>query len=177
MPSPETFFIYTQWSAWILLAVGMATGLAFVFKRGFRFRLVGITGFMGVVTVGLFSLSLVPLSQTVIPGAARYSLVYDIGAGNAVIAVAPTLTKTELEATLQQAASNLFLSGRLTQANSQLTIRARTVIHPEEGVSVPLYLGQVQRSMTQREGAAVEITVFDENFAQLPQQDSVNAAD
>ena len=176
MPSPENFLTYTLWSAWILLAAGMATGLAFVFKWGFRYRLVGVTGFMGVVTVGLFSLSLVPLSQTVIPGAARYSLVYDIGAGNAVIAVAPTLTKTELEATLQQAASNLFSSGRLSQANSQLTIRARTVIHPEAGVSVPLYLGQIQRSLTERQDSAMQVTLFEENFAQLPAGDSANAA-
>jgi Protein of function (DUF2518) len=176
MPTPENFWTYTQWSAWILLAVGMATGLAFVFKWGFRYRLVGVTGFMGVMTVGLFSLTLVPLSQTVIPGAARYSLVYDIGAGNVVVAVAPTLTKTELEATLKQAASNLFSAGRLSQANSQLTIRARTVIHPEDGVSVPLYLGQIQRSLTQRQDTAEQITLFEENFAQLPPADSADAA-
>jgi Protein of function (DUF2518) len=172
MPSPENFLTYTQWSAWILLAAGMATGLAFVFNWGFRFRLVGVTGFMGVMTVGLFSLSLVPLSQTVIPGAARYSLVYDIGAGNVVIAVAPTLTKPALEATLKQAASNLFSSGRLGQGNTQLTIRARTVIHPKPGVSVPLYLGQIQRSLAQREDRDMKITLFDENLAQLPKADS-----
>jgi Protein of function (DUF2518) len=176
MPTPEMFLTYTQWSAWVLLACGILAGLAFVFKWGFRFRLVGVTGFMGVMTVGLFSLSLVPLSQTVIPGAARYSLVYDIGAGNVVIAVPPTLTKTSLEATLKQAASNLFSSGRLGQGNTQLTIRARTVIHPEAGVSVPLYLGQIQRSLSERQDSAMKVTFFDENLAQLPKVDSSSSA-
>lgn len=176
MPTPEMFSTYTQWSAWVLLASGALATLSFLFKWGFRYRLVGVTGFMGVITVGLFSLSLVPLSQTTIPGSARYALVYDIGAGNVVISVPPTLSKSTLEATLQQAASNLFSSGRLGQGNTQLTIRARTVIHPQESVSVPLYLGQIQRSLSQRQDQAMEITFFEENLAQLPKVDGTISA-
>jgi hypothetical protein len=168
MPSPENFLTYTQWSAWVMLACGIAAGLAFVFKWNFRFRMVGVTSFMGVMTVGLLALSLVPISQTVVPGAAKFALVYDTGAANVVIAVPPTLTKTALEATLKQAAGNLFSSGRGGQGNTQLLIRARTVIHPEAGVSVPLYLGQIQRSLSKRNDPEMAITVFDENLARLP---------
>lgn len=171
MPSPENFLTYTQWSAWVMLASGIAAGLAFVFKWDFRFRLVGATSFMGVVTVGLFTLTLVPLSQTVVPGAAKYALVYDTGAANVVITVPPTVTKAALEATLQQAANNLFSSGRSGQGNTQLLIRARTVIHPEPGVSEPLYLGQIQRSLSQRADSAMVITLLDKNLARLPQVD------
>ncbi len=168
MPSPENFLTYTQWSAWVMLACGIAAGLAFVFKWGFRFRLVGVTSFMGVMTVGLLALSLVPISQTVVPGAEKFSLVYDTGAATVVIAVPPTLTKPALEATLKQAAGNLFSSGRAGQGNTQLLIRARTVIHPEPGVSVPLYLGQIQRSLSRRNDTNMAVTFFDKNLAQLP---------
>jgi Protein of function (DUF2518) len=176
MPSPENFLTYTQWCAWAMLACGVAAGLGFVFKWGFRFRLVGITSFMGVLTVGLFALTLMPLSQTVVPGAGKYSLVYDTGAANVVIAVPPTLTRASLEATLKQAAGNLFSTGRAGQGNTQLLIRARTVIHPEAGVSVPLYLGQIQRSLSQRDDSEMVITVFEENLARLPKVDGSSNA-
>jgi Protein of function (DUF2518) len=168
MPSPENFLIYTRWSAWIMLACGVAAGLAFVFKQNYRFRLVGVTSFMGVMTVGLLALSLVPISQTVVPGAEKFALVYDTGAANVVITVPPTITKTSLEATLKQAAGNLYSTGRSGRGNTQLLIRARTVIHPEAGVSIPLYLGQIQRSLSQRNDSEMVVMVFDENLARLP---------
>jgi hypothetical protein len=44
----------------------------------------------------------------------------------------------------------------------------RTVLHPEAGVSQPLYLGQVKRSLTVRDDDNLEIEVFSRNVAQLP---------
>ncbi|HEY9828047.1 MAG TPA: Ycf51 family protein, partial [Stenomitos sp.] len=133
MPSPDDFLTYTQWSAIATLAIGALTGLAFVLGWSLRFRLVGTTGFMGVLTVGLLSLSFIPFTQTVVPNSTRYTLVYDTGAAQTVIAVAPDITRPQLEATLQQAAINLFSPGRLGRQSAQLSIRARTVLHPEEG--------------------------------------------
>jgi hypothetical protein len=50
-----------------------------------------------------------------------------------------------------------------------MTILARTVIHPEEGVSKPLYLGKVQRSLSQqRDDSELDIEVFSSQFSQLP---------
>jgi Protein of function (DUF2518) len=169
MPTPENFLTYTQWSGIATLALAGLAILAFIFKWGFRFRLVGATGFMGVLTVGLVSLTFVPLAQIVIPNSAKYSLVYDTGAADIVIAVAPDITQPQLEATLEQAAINLFSPGRLGRGNTQLRVRARTVIHPEEGASVPLYLGEARRSLATRANETLEISVFEQNMARLPQ--------
>ncbi|MEA5574815.1 Ycf51 family protein [Anabaena sp. UHCC 0451] len=170
MPSTADFLQYTQWSGIATLAFAVLTILAFILKWGFRFRLVGSTGFMIVLTAGLFSLSLVPLSRTVIPGAVKYTLVFDNGSNQAVIATNHQITPTELEATLRQAASNLYSYGRLgAGGNNELTIRARTIIHPEPGISAPVYLGEVKRTLVTREDPQMAVEVYLDKFAQLPQ--------
>jgi hypothetical protein len=99
----------------------------------------------------------------------RYSTVFDSGADQVVIVVPPTITETELRATLQQAASNLFSVGRLSRrGQQQLTIRARTVLHPEAGVSEPLVLGQVKRSLFVKDDDKMEIQIFPKSLAKLP---------
>lgn len=170
MPTTANFLQYTQWSGIATIVFAVLTILAFILKWGIRFRLVGTTGFMIVLTAGLFSLSLVPLSRTVIPGAAKYTLVFDNGSNQAVISTASNITPTELEATLRQAASNLYSYGRLGAAgNNQLTIRARTLIHPEPGISVPVYLGQVERTLVSREDSEMDVKIYLDKFAQLPE--------
>ncbi|NEO30577.1 MAG: DUF2518 family protein [Symploca sp. SIO3C6] len=169
MPTTADFLSYTQWAGIVTLAFGALALVAFVLKWGIRFRIVGITGFMVVLTGGLFSLSLVPFTHTVIPGAVRFSLVYDNGGNQTVIAVPPQITKPELEATLRQAAADLYSYGRLGGASNQLTIRARTITHPSVGVSKPLLLGQVKRSLAKRDDENMVIEIYSENFAQLPQ--------
>ncbi|MDZ8068686.1 MAG: Ycf51 family protein [Nostoc sp. DedQUE08] len=169
MLTTANFFQYTQWSGIATLVFAALTFLAFILKWGIRFRLVGTTGFMLVVTAGLFGLSIVPLSRTVIPGAARYTLVYDNGSTQAVIATSPQITPTQLEATLRQAASNLFSYGRSgTQEDGNLTVRARTIIHPETGISVPVYLGEVKRSLVSHQNSPVTVKIYTDNFAKLP---------
>lgn len=169
MPSTDNFLQYTQWSGIATIVFAVLTILAFIVQWGFRFRLVGATGFMLVLTGGLFSLSLVPLSRTVIPGAVKYTLVYDNGSNQTVIAIAPEITPTQLEATLRQAASNLYSYGRLgSGGNKELTVRARTIIHPEIGLSVPLYLGQVNRTLVSREDPEMLVEVYLDKFASLP---------
>ncbi|MDJ0620262.1 MAG: Ycf51 family protein [Calothrix sp. MO_192.B10] len=173
MFTPAEFLQYTQWSGIATLVVAVVTVLAFILKWGLRFRLVGATGFMIVLTAGLFSLSLAPLTRTVIPGAVKYSLIYDNGATQAVIAVSDQITPSELEATLRQAASNLYSAGRSSfSGEPQLTIRARTVLHPEPGLSIPFYLGQVKRSLANREDTEMNIEIYEDKFAQLPKANS-----
>jgi hypothetical protein len=170
MLTTADFLQYTQWSGIASLILAVLTVLGLILKWGIRFRLVGATGFMVVLTGGLFALSLVPFSRTVIPGAVRFTLVYDNGSTQAVIATSPQITPTELEATLRQAASNLYSYGRLgSRAENQLTVRARTIIHPEPGVSVPVYLGQIKRSLTNREDPGNKVEIYPEKFAQLAQ--------
>ncbi len=169
MPTQAEFLQFTQWSAIATLLFAVLTLLAFIVKWGIRFRLVGTTGFMLVLTAGLFSLSLVPISRTVIPGAVPYTLVYDSGASQAVISVPQTISPEQVEATLRQAASNLYSFGRSgMQGEDKLTIRARTLFHPEPGLTVPLYLGQVKRSLAQRDDSQMSVEVFVDKFAQLP---------
>lgn len=169
MLTPADFLEYAKWSGIATIVFGVIALLGFLLKWGIRFRLVGTTGFMLVLTGGLFALSLVPLMRTQIPGAVHYSLAYDNGATQTVITVSPTITPSELEATLKQAASDLYSYGRLGLNENRLTIRARTIIHPEDKVSKPLYLGQVKRSLAQRDDEQLEVQLFEENLAQLPQ--------
>jgi Protein of function (DUF2518) len=164
----SNFLQYTQWSGIATLAFAALAILGFILKWGIRFRLVGTTGFMLVVTAGLFALSLAPLTRTVIPGALRYSLIYDNGATQAVIAIPQDVTTTQLDATLRQAASDLYSYGRLgTGRENQLTIRARTIVHKDDGISVPLFLGQVKRSLATRDDSEMAIEIYQDKFAQL----------
>lgn len=142
--------------------------VGFIFQWGIRFRLIGVTGFMGVLAAGSLALSLVPIGRTAIPGALRFSRVYDSGVTRVVIALPPTVSESELSATLLQAAGDFFSPGRLSRGDSQLTIRARTILHPEPGVSQPLYLGQIKRSLTLRDDPHMESTINRENLARLP---------
>ncbi|MBV8885751.1 MAG: Ycf51 family protein [Chroococcidiopsidaceae cyanobacterium CP_BM_RX_35] len=167
MPSYTDFLTLTQWAGIATLACAAITVLGFILQWGIRFRLVGVTGFLGVLTGGLFALSLVPFTRTVIPGAVRFSLVYDTGATQTVIAVSPKITQNELEATLRQAASDLYSYGRLGRDENLLTIRARTIIHPEPGVSQPLYLGQVKRSLDNRNDEQMAIEIYQDKLARI----------
>ncbi|MGK7875751.1 MAG: Ycf51 family protein [Xenococcaceae cyanobacterium] len=170
---PTDFSTYAQWSGYLTLVCLVLTVVGFIFGWGIRFRLVGITGFIAVLTIGLFGLGVGLLTQTEIPGAVRFSLVYDNGANQAVVAVPPQVTESEIEATLRQVANNLYSPGRLGLGDDKLTIRVRTVLHPAPGVSQPLYLGQVKRSLVTREDDQMEVEVFSENFAQLPRETSI----
>jgi hypothetical protein len=172
MFTTDAFASYTQWSGIATLVMALLAGIAFKAQWGLRFRMVGATGFMGVLTVGLFALSLVPLTHVEIPGAVRYSLVFDTGSTQTVIAVPATITQDQLEATLQQASVDLFSPGRLGRQDNQLTIRARTILHPKPGISEPVFLGQVKRSLALREDPNQEITIFSKNLARLPQVES-----
>ncbi len=169
MLTTADFLNAAKWSGILTLVCAAIAVLAFVLQWGVRFRFVGITGFMGVLTGGLFALGLVPLTHTVIPGATRFSVIYDSGATQAVIAVAPEITRSELEATLQQAASDLFSYGRLGRGDEKLTVRARTIIHPQPGVSEPLYLGEAKRSLRTREDEEMSIQINQQNWARLSQ--------
>ncbi len=160
---------YAQWSGYFTIFCAVIAVLGLVLKWGIRFRLVGVTGFMVVLTAGLFALSLGLYTRPVIPGAVKFTRVFDNGSTNLVIAVSPEITATELEATLRQAASDLYSPGRLAQGTEKMTIRARTVLHPQSGVSQPLYLGEVKRSLMARNDDQMEVTLYRDQFAKLPQ--------
>jgi hypothetical protein len=132
---------------------------------------VGITGFMGVLTGGVFALGLVPFTRTIVPGAAHYSLVFDDGAAQAVITVPPSITPSEVEPTLRQAAGDLLLRyGRLSRGGTLPIVRMRTLLHPELGISQPLFLGQAQRNISDATDP-VKVEIFADKLASLPHSD------
>lgn len=167
MFSTEQLQTYTLWSGYLTLFCAGLAVLAWLFQWGIRFRLVGVTGFMGVLTGGLFALSLGFYSRPVVPDAVKFSRVFDTGGTNVVIAVAPEINETQLRATLEQAALDLYSSGRLSQGAGKMTIRLRTVLHAEPGISKLLYLGQVKRSLLSRQDAQLDIEIYPDKLAQL----------
>lgn len=166
-PTPEFFQQACQWCAIFMLVSGAFTGLAFIFKWGIRFRFVGITSLLGVLTGSLLALSFFPLTKAVIPGAAKYNLVYDLAGPEVVISVSPMITSTELEATLLQASENLFSPGRVGRGTTDLTIKVRTILHQKSGMSQLIPLGQIQRSLTVRDDPNAKITLNQDNLAAL----------
>ena len=168
MFSTESFSQYAYWGVIATVVFGVLAALSFFFKWGIRYRLVGVTGFTGVLTFGLFALSLTPLTRVSVPNATHYSLVFDDGANQTVIAVSQDITPEQLSATLEQATSDLFSAGRLGRDNNRLYVRARTMLHPKEGVSEPLLLGQASRSLLSRDDAEFDIQIYSKNFKRLP---------
>jgi hypothetical protein len=166
MFSTDQLIIYTQCLGFATIGLALFTLVAFWRQWGFRFRFVGITGFTGVLTVGLLGLGLGLYQRPSVSGAIAYQRIFDQAGDQAVITVPATITETELTATLRQAAADLYSSGRSSETGI-LTIRARTVLHPQPGVSLPLYLGQVKRSLAGRE-ATMDLEVYPQNIAQLP---------
>ncbi|MEM7756885.1 MAG: Ycf51 family protein [Cyanobacteria bacterium J06638_38] len=162
-------FLYAQWSGIATLVCLLVAIVSFVVGWSFRFRLVGVTSFMGVLTAGIFALGLGLFPHTEIPGAVRYSLIYDSGANLAVVAVPPDIEKSAIEPTLIQAATDLYSYGRTgVGGNNQFTVRLRTVLHPQEGVSQPLFLGQAKRMLINQGNQDIETKVFEQNLQQLP---------
>ncbi|MDY6806875.1 MAG: Ycf51 family protein [Cyanobacteriota bacterium] len=157
----------SQVGAILTVICGAIATLAFIFNWGIKFRLVGITAFMGVLTGGLLGLGLGLYTRTAIPGALPYSVVYDNGGNKSVVAIQPEVTKSELEATIQQVAADLFSPGRFGSGDNELTIKVRTVIHPETGVSEPVYLGEVKRSLATRDDENMEITIFSDRLEHI----------
>ncbi|HEY9654475.1 MAG TPA: Ycf51 family protein [Crinalium sp.] len=156
------------WSGYFTLLCAALMVLGLFLKWGIRFRLVGITGFMGVLTGGLFALGLGLHDRPQIPGAVKFTRVFDSGASQVVIVVPATITETALDATLRQAAVDLYSSGRLSQGESTMTIRARALLHPAPGVSQPVYLGQVKPSLLSPTDNEMVVEIDHAQFARLP---------
>lgn len=156
-------------------AAQIVAGLAGVFAlltlitwiRGMRIRfaMVGYTGFLVVLAIGCFGLSLYPFMRTNIDGAVAYKTVYDRGANQAVISVPVDITPEALTSTLQQAAANLSSSGRVSTGSPYFTVRARIQLHPGEGITVPVYLGQLTQRIGVRQDPEQTIEIDEAAFA------------
>lgn len=168
MITTELLLSAAKWSAILTIVFVIITGLSFIRQWGLRFRLVGATGFMGVLTGGIFALSLGLYTRVEIPNAVHYNLVYDNGGKQTTIRVPPTISELQLDATMRQAANDLYSPGRLGGSGDKLVIRVRTIIHPETGVSQPLVLGEVRRSLLNRYDDKMAIEIYKDKLALLP---------
>ncbi len=139
------FSNYIQWSAAITITLFLFVILSFILSWKNRFRLVGILGFMIVVTVGLFGLGIGLLSYNKSEVPVSFSRVYDNAGDQIVISVKPSITEKELLEVLKQASQNYFVYGRSTGKDNKLTIRARVLLHINEKEDLPLYLGKVEQ--------------------------------
>jgi Protein of function (DUF2518) len=168
MLTPASFLEYSKYGGIATIALVVLTILGLLFQWGFRFRLVGITGFMAVLTVGLFGLSLGLSPRASFPGAVRYSLIYDNGNSQAVVAVANrSMTVEAAEATLRQAAQDLYSFGRVGESDGNMHVRMRSIVHPQAGVSEPVYLGEAVRNLSNRDSQELEIVVDRKNLSKL----------
>lgn len=168
MLTPAQFLEATGWSAMTTVAIALITAVAFLLKWGIRFRLVGATGLMGVLTAGLFGLSFQPITQTMIPGAVPYKTVFDSGAAQVVITVPNDITQTALNATLQEAAGNLLKPSRIGGAGQQTpTIRARGIVH-NAGASELVYVGKVTPAeQNSREDRTPIVEIYPDQLAKI----------
>ena len=166
----SNLFLYGKWLGYATIACLVVAIISFIAGWSFRFRLVGVTSFMTVLTIGTFALGLSFFPHKEIPGAVRYSLVYDNGANQAVVAVPSNIEKSAIEPTLLQAAEDLYSYGRTgTGGNNQFTIKLRTVLHPQTGISQPLFLGKARRELISLGDGdkEVDIEVFEQNIKKL----------
>jgi hypothetical protein len=160
--------VYGVWSGYVTLGFLVLTIVSFILKWGFRFRFVGVTSFMVVVTASIFALGLGLFQRTVIPGAIKTALVYDNGADYAVVNLpVDKVTPDAIKPTLTQVAYDLFSPGRLGVTGDTLNIRLRTLIHPEPGLSKLVYLGEVRRSLAALEDPDMDVKVFKKGLKEV----------
>lgn len=171
--SISDLLIISKWLAITTVVLGALTGIAFIAGWSWRFRGVGVTSFMGVVAASVFALGVSLYPRIAVEGAERFSVVYDGGGPEIVVAVpAVAMSEEAAEATLKQAAYDSYSPGRFGQdLNSKMTVRLRTVVH-HGGSSELLQLGLVKRSMSIREDENMEFEVYPQNLAQLPEASS-----
>ncbi|MBD2327745.1 Ycf51 family protein [Alkalinema sp. FACHB-956] len=167
MLSTEQLTQVAQWLGIATIALAGLATLAFALQWSFRFRMVGVASFTGVLTAGVFALSLAWYQRPEVPGAVPFSRVFDNSTDQVVIAVPSTITPEQLEATLQQASFDLYSPGR-TSPDGTMTIRARTILHPQPGLSQPVYLGVVRRSMGVRNDVNQQIEIDRDTLVNLP---------
>ncbi|NJM47768.1 MAG: DUF2518 family protein [Alkalinema sp. RU_4_3] len=162
---------YAQWIAILGGVLTLVTIVAWIASWGIRYRLVGITSFTFVVAASVFALGLGLFQRTAVPGSVAYARVFDTDTDRIVISLPATIRPDQLDATLRQAASDLFSPGRAS-STGVLTVRARTVLHPQAGISLPLYLGEARRSLSSREDENMAVEFYQDNIALLPKADA-----
>ncbi|MEL7084861.1 MAG: Ycf51 family protein [Cyanobacteria bacterium P01_A01_bin.3] len=166
-PEPSLFATAARYCLILAGVLGFMTIVLWVREVKWRYAFFGYTAFTVVLAAGLAALSLAPIVRTTIPGTVPFSTVFDDNSTKAAISVPTTITPEQLDPTLRQAAANLYSYGRYSPNTRTLTIRARAIVHPEPGISLPIYVGEVRRSMELRDDPDMAIDIDSSAFAQL----------
>ena len=102
-----------------------------------------------------------------IPGAVPFATVYDSGASNIVITVPSTISEAALDATLRQAASNLFKPYRLGVPGNGPTVVPAPLSMSRGECPRLMYLGQVKPDPSGSKGSDYQVTIDTQKLAQL----------
>ncbi|MEB3227712.1 MAG: DUF2518 family protein, partial [Synechocystis sp.] len=76
-------------------------------------------------------------------------------------------------ATLKQAANNYFSLGRISTDGQEMVIRARALIHPQPGVSKPLYVGEAYRTLGTKDTDQIDVKLNSKALKELAQNQAV----
>jgi Protein of function (DUF2518) len=171
MFSTEQLVLAAQALAIATIVFGAVTTIAFMAKWGFRFRMVGVTSFTGVLAGAALGLSLALYQRPTLPDAQAFVRVYDRSAGQLVITVDPKMTPHQLEATLKQATIDLSSPGR-SSADGTITVRARVMVHTAPGLTQPLYVGAAVRPLNSKRDDvdSIQVQVDEETLSQVAAQ-------
>jgi len=138
-----------QAGLWLAVATGLLAALtvaAFIVGWGFRFRLVGVTSFTGLLAISCWAFSVSYVPRVSVPGALQVPIVYDNG-GDLLVAAAPVGIPPEAVApTVEQVARNLRASGRVSP-NGVVRVRLRGLDNAVEGLSTPRVLAEARRDL------------------------------
>ncbi|KGG15399.1 MULTISPECIES: Ycf51 family protein [unclassified Prochlorococcus] len=128
-----------KWLAWLGLAFGLFTIIAFLFSFGVRFRLLGATIFTLLLSGSCWAFKESYNPPVTIEGALYVPVVYDNGS-NLVVAQAPEdFPKEAIAPSLEQIAKNLKGGGR---NGAKVKIRIRKIESKANGISTPIVLGE-----------------------------------
>ncbi len=163
----DSFLLAGQISSVGLGISALLVVFAYFTKQPWRFKAVGYTGFLGVLTAGLFALTLTPITRTKVTGAKPFEVVFDRYRGRVVIAVSPSITAQELVPTLQQARVRLVSSGRRAGGAEGLEILARTLVEVEPGVTQVIPLGRLRLPLNAPPDQLGDVELETEGFALL----------
>ena len=137
----------TTWLAWFGLGLGILALIAFLFKWGIRFRLIGATIFTLLLSGSCWAFIESYRPPITIQGALYVPVVYDNGA-DLVVAQAPEdFPNDAIQPSLEQIAENLKGGGRNVE---NVFVRIRRIEQVTEGISKPVVLGEIIRDPSKR---------------------------
>ena len=122
----------------------ICTLVAFIFNLGFKFRIIGATIFSLLLSLSSWAFIQSYTEKVVIEDAKYVPIVYDNGFDLIIAKAEDNFPEDSIEPTLKQLSENLRKGSR-SGANVKIKIRKLDKI--SDGVSKPVVIGEVQKSV------------------------------